>query len=216
MAALPTRSKSRPMVGSLSRLSATIMFSWTTIISPVFAQTPEQASPPADAAAPPAPAQSGTDPATQGYSVNELEYLLGPIALYPDPLLALILPASSFPEQITEAASWIASNPHAVERGDFTEVDAKPWDPSVQALARFPDVIKMLAEHLDWTESLGWAFSVQPADVATVTQLLRAKAQSADNLKTTPQQVVTTRQEGGSTIISVLPADPEQNLCAGV
>ena len=136
--------------------------------------------------------------------------MLGPIALYPDPLLALILPASSFPEQITEAASWIASNPHAVERGDFTEVDAKPWDPSVQALARFPDVIKMLAEHLDWTESLGWAFSVQPADVATVTQLLRAKAQSADNLKTTPQQVVTTRQEGGSTIISVLPADPER------
>jgi len=210
MTALPTKHKHRYMAGNLSRLAVTILFGWTTIISPVFAQTSEQAPPPAGAAAPAAPTGSGTDQSAQGYSLTDLEYLLGPIALYPDPLLALILPASSFTEQITEAASWIASNPQAVGRGDFAAVDAKPWDPSVQALTRFPNVIKMLSEHLDWTESLGWAFSVQPADVATVTQLLRAKAEKAGNLKSTPQQVVTSRQEGGSTVIYVVPADPER------
>jgi Protein of unknown function (DUF3300) len=215
MPALPTKRKDRLAVGNVSRLAVTIVFGWTTIVSPVFAQTSEQAPPPAGAPAPAAPAQPSTDQSAQGYSLTDLEYLLGPIALYPDPLLALILPASSFPEQIAEAASWIASNPQAVERGDFAEVDTKQWDPSVQALTRFPDVIKMLSEHLDWTESLGWAFAVQPADVATVTQLLRAKAEKAGNLKSTPQQTVTTRQENGSTVIHVLPA-PGENLCAGI
>ena len=142
--------------------------------------------------------------------MSDLEYLLGPIALYPDPLLALILPASTHPDQIAEAARWLESNAAAVARNDFAEVDAKPWDPSVQALTRFPDTIKMLAEHLDWTESLGWAFSVQDADVAAVIQMLRAKADSAGNLKSTPEQVVTTRQESGSRVIYIAPTNPER------
>ena len=142
--------------------------------------------------------------------MSDLEYLLGPIALYPDPLLALILPASTHPDQIIEAARWLENNAAAVARNDFTEVDAKPWDPSVQALTRFPDTIKMLADHPDWTESLGWAFSVQDADVAAVIQMLRAKAESAGNLKSTPEQVVTTREEGGSRVIYIAPTNPER------
>ena len=158
----------------------------------------------------PRPAPAPADQAADVYSITDLEYLLGPIALYPDPLLALILPASTHPDQIAEAARWLESNAAAVARNDFTEVDAKPWDPSVQALTRFPDTIKMLAEHLDWTESLGWAFSVQDADVAAVIQMLRAKAESAGNLKSTPEQAVTTREEGGSRVIYIAPTNPER------
>jgi hypothetical protein len=211
MPALPTKRKDRLVAGKVSRLAVTALFGWTTILSPVFAQTSEPTpTPPPVGTAPAAPAQAAPDQSAQGYSLTDLEYLLGPIALYPDPLLALIMPASSFPEQIVDAAAWIAANPQAVQRGDFSELDTKLWDPSVVALARFPDVIKLLSEHLDWTESLGWAFAVQPNDVATVTQLLRAKAEKAGNLQSTPQQTVTTRQENGSTVIQVLPADPER------
>jgi len=204
------RNEIRFATGNLSRLAVAIMFGWTTIVHPVLAQpasdTPQQVAPPVGTA----PTDASGQPSAETYSLTELEYLLGPIALYPDPLLALILPASSFPEQIKEAANWLASNPQAVQRSDFAEVDAKPWDSSVRALARFPDVIKMLSEHLDWTESLGWAYSVQPDDVTNVTQMLRAKAESAGNLKSTPQQQVTRRQEGGQTVIYIAPVDPER------
>ena len=81
-----------------------------------------------------------------------------------------------------------------------------PWDSSVQALTRFPDVIQMLSDHLDWTESLGMAFSSQPEDVANVIQMLRAKAENVGNLKSTPEQVVTSREESGSRIIYIAPA----------
>ena len=85
-----------------------------------------------------------------------------------------------------------------------------PWDLSVQALTRFPDVIQMLSDHLDWTESLGMAFSSQPEDVANVIQMLRAKAENVGNLKSTPEQVVTSREESGSRIIYIAPANPER------
>jgi hypothetical protein len=142
--------------------------------------------------------------------MEDLSYLLEPIALYPDPLLALILSASTFPVQIVEAERWIAFNPISVRRGDFSEVDAMDWDSSVKALARFPDVIRMLADHLDWTESLGTAVAAQTSDVTTAIQLLRAKAETLGNLKSTPEQIVTARDEGGSRVIYVLPADPER------
>ena len=190
------------------RLAVIAMFGWTTTAETLVAQTPP-ASDPAQQA-PGAAAPAPTDQAADVYSMTDLEYLLGPIALYPDPLLALILPASTHPDEIIEAARWLENNPAAVARNDFTEVDAKPWDPSVQALTRFPDTVRMLADHPDWTESLGWAFSVQDADVAAVIQLLRARAESAGNLKSTPEQAVTTREEGGSRVIYIAPTNPER------
>jgi len=191
------------------RLATLSMFGWTATVGSLPAQTP-----PASDAAQQAPASAATpapaDQAAAVYSISDLEYLLGPIALYPDPLLALILPASTHPDQIGEAARWLKANAGAAGRNDFTEVDAKPWDPSVQALARFPDVIELLAEHPEWTDSLGWAFSVQYNDVATVIQMLRAKAESLGNLKSTPEQVVTTREEGSSRVIYIAPTNPER------
>lgn len=189
------------------RLAVIAMFGWTTTAEPLLAQTPP-ASDPAQQA--PATAPAPADQAADVYSMTDLEYLLGPIALYPDPLLALILPASTHTDQIIEAARWLENNAATVARNDFTDVDAKPWDPSVQALTRFPDTVRMLADHPDWTDSLGWAFSVQDADVAAVIQMLRARAESAGNLKSTPEQVVTTREEGGSRVIYIAPTNPER------
>ena len=190
------------------RLAVIAMFGWTTTAEPLLAQTPPAPDPAQQA--PGAAGTPGADQAADVYSMSDLEYLLGPIALYPDPLLALILPASTHPDQIIEAARWLENNAAAAGRNDFAEVDAKPWDPSVQALTRFPDTIKMLADHPDWTQSLGWAFSVQDADVAAVIQMLRAKAESAGNLKSTPEQAVTSREEGGSRVIYIAPTDPER------
>ncbi len=192
------KDRRRFCTGHISRIAIAILVAWTTI-EPGFAQ---------DAQTPPPqpPAQSQT----KIYSLTDLEYLLGPIALYPDPLLTLVLTGSAFPLQIVQADRWIVDNSDAVKQNDFTKVDGMPWDSSVQALTRFPDVIQMLSDHLDWTELLGMAFSSQPEDVANVIQMLRAKAENVGNLKSTPEQVVTSREESGSRIIYIAPANPER------
>ena len=205
------KSRSRRTSGFL--LAGIAAFGWGS--SAVLAQVP----PPAPDGVPRAPvaapmdsvqALSGTARTATVYSMEDLSYLLGPIALYPDPLLALILSASTFPVQVVEAARWIAANPAAVARRDFTQVDSMPWDGSVQALTRFPDEIKLLAEHLDWSQSLGMAFSLQPADVTAAVQMLRAKAESVGNLRSTPEQVVTIQEDDGARVIYIAPANPER------
>src|SRR5580658_1319014 len=118
------------------------------------------------------------------YGPDQLDQLLGPIALYPDPLIALILPASTFPADIASAAGYLASN------GDPAGVDAQPWDPSVRGLAHYPDVLKWMNDNIDWTRTLGAAFAMQPSDVMKSVQQLRAKAKAAGTLVDTPQQQV--------------------------
>ncbi len=148
------------------------------------------------------------------YSVEDLSYLLAPIALFPDPLIALVLGASTYPVQVVEAHEWIKSNPRAVAARDFSQVDAKPWESSIQALTRFPEQIAMLADHLDWTQSLGTAFAFQQQDVTNVIQMLRAKAESAGNLKSTPQQKVEVRETAGARTILHRAHKPGTHLCA--
>jgi hypothetical protein len=116
------------------------------------------------------------------YSPEQLDQLLGPIALYPDPLVALILPASTVPSDITLAAKFLAAN------GAPGEIDGQPWDASVKALVRYPDVIKWMSANLDWTQALGAAFAQQPADVMKSIQQLRTQARAAGTLVDTPQQ----------------------------
>src|ERR1700733_1651771 len=110
--------------------------------------------------------------AGESYSPNQLDQLLGPIALYPDPLIALILPASTFPDQVTAAAQFVAANPPPAP------VDSQSWDASVKGLAHYPDVLKWMNDNLDWTRALGAAFAMQPSDVMKSVQQLRAKAQA--------------------------------------
>jgi hypothetical protein len=154
-----------------------------------------------------APAQ--TDAADTVFSRAELEALLKPIALYPDPLLAQMLPASAYPLDIVHAARWLDRNKAAVARGDFSAADTMPWDPSIKALIRFPEIIQKMNEYLDWTSDLGDAFVNQPQDVANTIQDLRALAAKGGALKSTPQQTVVRRTEGTREIIVIEPASPE-------
>ena len=128
--------------------------------------------------------------AEESFSREELEKLLAPIALYPDPLLAQMLPASAYPVQIVQAQRWLDKNKALVAKNDYSGIDNQNWDPAVKALARFPDVIKTMSADLDWTTDLGDAEVNQPQDVAEVIQDLRAKAEAAGTLKTTDQQTV--------------------------
>ena len=138
-------------------------------------------------------------PAYQPLSYQQLDQLLGPIALYPDPLMALILPASTVPAQIVLANRYVSGG------GDPNQIDQQPWDPSVQALARYPDVLKWMDDNLNWTTELGQAFLNQQEDVMDSIQRLRRSAYNVGNLQSTPQQQVI--DDGG--YIEILPVDPQ-------
>ncbi|MFG1245182.1 DUF3300 domain-containing protein [Xanthobacter flavus] len=146
--------------------------------------------------------------AAEVFTQEELRKLLGPYALYPDDLLAQLLPACAYPIDIVQASRWLEKNKAAVAKGDFSGIDGQPWDPTVKALARFPDVIAKLNEDLDATTDIGDAFVNQPKDVANVIQTLRQEAQKSGALKGTPQQNVVVQEQGGSNYIVIEPTDP--------
>ena len=106
-------------------------------------------------------------PAYQPLAYDQLDQLLGPIALYPDPLVAQILPASTLPTQIVLADRYVSGG------GDPGAIDQQPWDASVQALARYPEVLKWMDDNLNWTTEVGQAFLNQPQDVMDSIQRLR-------------------------------------------
>src|SRR5271166_3202635 len=136
---------------------------------------------------------------------EQLQQLAAPIALYPDSLIAQILSASTFPEQVVEADRWIQAHPDLKGDGLAKAVDEQPWDPSVKALTAFPSVLGNMDKNLSWTSSLGDAYYNQQADVMAAVQVMRRKAQDTGNLKTTPQQTVTEKDSA----IDIEPADPE-------
>jgi hypothetical protein len=148
------------------------------VAEPALAQAQDnQAAPAAPATTTSGTNDSGQPAAAEAFTRAELEKLLAPIALYPDPLLAQLLPASAYPVQIVQAQRWLDKNQALVANNDYSGIDNQNWDPAVKALARFPDVIKLMSADLDWTTDLGDAEVNQPQDVADVIQELRAKAQ---------------------------------------
>ncbi len=121
---------------------------------------------------------------------EELQQLAGPIALYPDSLVAQILGAATFPDQIGAADNFVHQS--GLSGSKLMEaVDTQPWDPSVKALTQFPSVLDNMTKNLSWTSALGEAYHTQAADVMAAIQFLRAKAQAAGNLKSGSQIVVT-------------------------
>ncbi len=154
---------------------------------------------------PPPPAQAAQAPPHAQQTPEQLQRVVAPIALYPDSLVAQVLAASTFPEQVVEANRWVQANPDLKGEALGQAVDKQPWDPSVKALTAFPSVLGNMDKNLSWTSSLGDAYYNQQQDVMDAIQVMRQKAEQAGNLKSTPQQVVTT--EGSS--ISVAPASPE-------
>src|SRR5260370_14829290 len=136
---------------------------------------------------------------------EQLEQLVAPIALYPDSLVAQILAASTFPEQVVEADQWVQAHPDLKGDALAKAVDQQPWDPSVKALSAFPSVLGNMDKNLSWTSSLGDAYYNQEQDVMDAVQVMRQRAQEAGNLLTPEQQTVTSQD---STII-IEPASPE-------
>ena len=138
-------------------------------------------------------------------SAAQLQQLVSPIALYPDTLVAQILAASTYPTQVVEADRWIDSQKGQSAAQIAQAASQQPWDPSVKSLTAFPSILDNLNNNLSWTSTLGDAYYNYPQDVLKAVQVMRARAQSAGNLKTTSQQTVT--QEGQTIIIQ--PANPQ-------
>ena len=168
----------------------------------LFATWPHSLSAQQDTQAPPQAAPES--PYTQ-QTPDQLQQLVAPIALYPDSLVAQILAASTFPEQVVEANRWVQAHPDLKGDALGQAVDQQPWDPSVKALTAFPSILGNMDKNLSWTSSLGDAYYNQQQIVMDAVQVMRQRAQEAGNLNTTPQQTVTTE---GSTIV-VEPANPE-------
>jgi hypothetical protein len=151
-------------------------------------------------------ANSGSPTETAPNSASELQSLVAPIALYPDALVAQILTASTFPDEVAIAEYWMQQNKTLTGSALMQAVDTQSWDASVKALTEFPSVLANLANNLTWTSSLGEAFHNQQAEVMTAIQTLRAQAKAAGNLKSTPQ--VTVVQQSPQVIV-IQPANPQ-------
>jgi Protein of unknown function (DUF3300) len=139
-------------------------------------------------------------------TAEELQAIVAPIALYPDALVAQILTAATFPDQIAIASYWVEQNKSLTGSALVSAVNAQTWDPSVKALTQFPSVLSNMSSNLSWTSQLGEDYHNQQADVMTAIQTLRAKAKAAGNLKTTPQ--VTVVQQTPQVIV-IQPTNPQ-------
>jgi Protein of unknown function (DUF3300) len=136
---------------------------------------------------------------------DQLQQLVAPIALYPDSLVAQILAASTFPEQVVEADRWLQAHPDLKGDALGQAIELQPWDPSIKALAAFPSVLGNMDKNLAWTSSLGDAFYNQQQDVMDAVQAMRQRAQAAGNLRSTTQQTV----DDQDSTISIEPASTE-------
>ncbi len=160
---------------------------------------PLQDAPPQEQAPPPG------QPAPAQLTPQQLQELVAPIALYPDALVAQILAGAAYPTQIVEAQRFLQQNPDLKGEALAAAVDKQDWDPSVKALAAFPSVLADMDKNLSWTSTLGDANLNQQADVMSAVQFMRQKAEQAGNLKSTPQQTVTS--QGPNVVIQ--PANPQ-------
>ena len=151
-------------------------------------------------------APSTTEPTpAKTFTPERLEQMAAPIALYPDPLIAQILMASTYPLEIIEASRWVEANPELKGAALEEALKQKEWDPSVKALCAVPTVLKKMSEYIPWTRDLGDAVLAQKADLMDTIQKMRSKALDAGTLKTTEQQTVA--QDNGKIVVQ--PANPE-------
>jgi hypothetical protein len=138
-------------------------------------------------------------------TAKELQQLVAPIALYPDKLVAQVLAGATNPSEVVEADRWLQQNQNLKGSQLMAAVDKQPWDPSIKALSEFPSVLHNMSVNLSWTSGLGDAYFNYPNGVMAAIQALRKEAENAGNLKSTPQQTVTTENQ----TIVIQPANPE-------
>jgi hypothetical protein len=169
---------------------------------------------PGDALTHMSPPRVEQTPSSQGKAAakippDQLDALVAPIALYPDPMLAQTLAASTYPLEIIQLQQWLAKNPGLKDKALADAVAKQTWDPSVQALAALPDAVKLLANDIQWTTDLGNAFLAQQSDVMDAVQRMRKKAQGTGNLKSNEQQKVETKVVESKSVIVVEQANPQ-------
>jgi len=167
---------------------------WVTL---VYAQS-EQAQP--DSAGPDHEVKLGA---------QQLDSLVSPIALYPDPLLAQILAASTYPIQIVEAERWLGSNSALKGKALVKKAAEQDWEPSIQALVVFPSVLRRMNQNLNWTTSLGNAFLDEQSEVMSAVQRMRRKAYDAGQISSNSRQNVAVQSADGQSVIVIEPADPQ-------
>ena len=148
-------------------------------------------------------------PPGQSLAPDQLDGLVAPIALYPDPLLSQILVASTYSLELVQAWQWLQRNPGLTGPALTQAAQEQDWDPSIQALVVFPDLVKRLNQDITWTTNLGNAFLAQQPDVMDAVQRMRLKAEQAGKLSSTSQQRVTTTNDSGQPIIDIEPANPQ-------
>ena len=174
--------------------------------------------------APGTPPASASSASSGTFTREELDQMMAPIALYPDSLLAQILMASTYPGDVTDAVAWSKAHKDAKGEDAVRQVANEPWDPSVQSLVAFPQVLAVLGQDPKWVQRMGDAFLAQPDAVMESVQRLRRQADAAGNLKSTEQQKVSkesapppgatatvtgTTVPAGTQTIVIEPADPE-------
>jgi hypothetical protein len=185
----------------LSMLMCTTLLAMQASVQPVYGFQGETAQP---SSAP--PSSSSPPPSVAPLTAGQLDALVAPIALYPDSLVAQVLGAATFPDQVAVADYWVKQNKTLTGTALGQAVDQQPWDSSVKALTQFPAVLDNMAGNLVWTSNLGQAFHNQQADVMAAVQVMRGKAQAAGNLQSTPQVKVV--QPTPQTIV-IEPANPK-------
>ena len=162
--------------------------------------------PPRDA---PDTSQQYAPPPQTSFSPEQLDNLVAPVALYPDPLLSQVLAASTYPLEIVEAQQWLQNNSNLQGAQRMEAARQQNWDPSVQALVAFPDALRLLSSNVQWTTDLGNAFLAQQADVMGAVQRMRARARSNGRLNSTQQEIITNETQDGQSAIEIQPADPQ-------
>src|SRR3982751_6040350 len=149
------------------------------------------------------PAEAATVPADQ------LDSLVVPIALYPDPMLSQTLVASTYPLEIIQLQQWLVKNKALKDKALADAVAKQQWDPSIQSMAALPEVVKQLSDNIKWTTDLGNAFLAQQKDVMDAVQRMRKKAKDTGNLKSSEQQIVQTKEIESQPIIVIEQANPQ-------
>src|SRR3954470_1152881 len=138
-------------------------------------------------------------------SPDQLDSLVAPIALYPDPLLAQTLVASTYPLEIVQLHQWMAKNAQLKDQALVDAVAKQPWDPSIQSMAAVPEVVKRLADDIQWTTDLGNAFLAQQPEVLDAVQVMRKKAKDKGALESNDKMKVETKVVEEKTVIVVQP-----------
>lgn len=147
-------------------------------------------------------------PPGQALTPDQLDGLVAPIALYPDELVSQIFVASTYPLELVQAWQWLQRSPGLTGAALVQAAQQQNWDPSIQALVVFPDLVKRLNQDITWTTNLGNAFLAQQPEMMDAVQRMRRNAEQAGKLASSPQQRVTNTNQDGQPIVGIQPADP--------